>query len=57
MDICSEDIDMFESDFEDVQSLEDLYSLTERDEYWRSFSRPELYNILIKTFGDMWFGR
>lgn len=49
MNICSEDIDMFESDFEDVQSLEDLYSLTERDEYWRSFSRPELYNILIKT--------
>lgn len=49
MDICSEDIDLFESDFEDVQSLEDLYSLTEKDEYWRSFSRPELYNILIKT--------
>lgn len=49
MNICSEDIDMFESDFEDVQSLEDLYSLTEKDEYWRSFSRPELYNILIKT--------
>lgn len=49
MYICNEDIDLFESDFEDVQSLEDLYSLTERDEYWRSFSRPELYNILIKT--------
>lgn len=49
MDIYDEDIDMFESDFEDVKSLEELYFMTERDEYWRSFSRPELYNILIKT--------
>lgn len=49
MEIYDEDIDMFESDFEDVKSLEELYFMTERDEYWRSFSRPELYNILIKT--------
>lgn len=49
MDIYDEDIDMFEFDFEDVQSLEDLYFIAERDEYWRSFSRPELYNILIRT--------
>lgn len=49
MEIYDEDIDMFESDFENVKSLEELYFMTERDEYWRSFSRPELYNILIKT--------
>lgn len=49
MDICDEDIEMFESDFKDCTSLTELYSLAEKDVYWGGLRRPELYNILIKT--------